>query len=84
MLLASDCQPFQYLERTASGLIGGKRAWMARRGLEDVYNFVMEKPSLGGFEDALYKLKRAVYTMTECAATRQTTLDSYFFAGSAL
>ena len=38
----------------------------------------LENPGLAGFEDSLYKLKRAAYAMTECAATRQATLHSFF------
>ena len=46
--------------------------------MEKLYNFVLENPGLAGFEDSLYKLKRAAYAMTECAATRQATLHSFF------
>ena len=54
----------------------------ARRALEDAYNFVLENPGLAGFEESLYKLKRTAYAMTECAATRQATLHSFFSTSS--
>jgi len=62
-------------EEEAAEPIGLTRA---RHAAEALYNFVLENPGLAGFEDSLYKLKRAAYAMTECAATRQATLHSYF------
>ena len=45
---------------------------------------MLENPALAGFEDSLYKLKRAAYAMTECAATKQATLHSYFSSSARL
>ena len=50
----------------------------ARDYLDSLFNFVLDNEVLKAHEDALYKLQRAVYAMTECSLTRQTTIESFF------
>ena len=54
------------------------RGVVGRGGEEEVGMGEKQNEVLKAHEDALYKLQRAVYAMTECSLTRQTTMESFF------